>query len=476
MSASRKQRRLSRTTPGPLALVLVLAASAHGQQPSATPLLSVDAGSSAATATAPDAPRPVPRRISFRDAVAQSLERNPTAQVAAAEIRRVGGVMEEVRSASFPTLGVNATYTRLNKDRTFQTTGADGGTDTFIVAAKDQWNVTGTLSIPIIAPQAWANWARAADQLENSKFSQRDVQRTVAITVARAYLTIFAQKRQVDVNRQARDNSAAHMQYADARLRGGLGNRVDWARAGQELEANEAILQTSYANLYRSQEALGLLLGESEAIDVEDVPEIPAMPTLDQGLDELSGRSDVLLYQQQQTTADRSLNLSWTEYLPDITIVGQPFYQHPSSLTSPETGWQAQAILTWYLYDGGARYGRTHQREAQLEQARIQLDATLRQANSEVRAAVDNVERSAAAVERSRNSARLAEDAMRLADIAYRAGSTTNLELIDAQRRARDAETLAVIAEDNERQAQLDLLSAAGRFPAQLQQAPLSRR
>ena len=61
---------------------------------------------------------------------------------------------------------------------------------------------------------------------------------------------------------------------------------------------------------------------------------------------------------------------------------------------------------------------------------------------------------------------------MRLADIAYRAGASTNLELIDAQRRARDAETLAVIAEDNQRQAAIDLLSASGRFPAQLPSLP----
>ena len=62
------------------------------------------------------------------------------------------------------------------------------------------------------------------------------MQRTVGVTTARAYLTVFAQKRQVEVNRQARDNSLAHMQHADTRLRGGIGNRVDWARAGQDLE------------------------------------------------------------------------------------------------------------------------------------------------------------------------------------------------------------------------------------------------
>ena len=476
MSDSRNRYRVRCAAPRlPLALALVLAASAAAQERSSTPLISVDAGFSAPTAVSPDAVRPVAKRINLHDAVEQALERNATARVAAADIRRVGGLMEQVRAASLPTLGVNATYTRLNKDRTFAATGSDGGTQNVTVAAKDSVNITGTLSVPVLAPQAWADWTRAADNLDSSKLSQLDVQRTVGITTAHGYLTVFAQKRQVEVNRQARDNSLAHMQYADSRLRGGIGNRVDWARAGQDLEQNEALLQASYAALYKSQEALGILLGEDQPVDVDDVPQIPPMPTLDQAVEESQGRTDILLFRQQEKAADRSLNLSWTEYMPNITVLGQPFYQEPSSLTTPKTGWQIQAVLTWALYDGGARYGRTHEREALLEEARINLDTTLRQANSDVRAAVDNVERTTAAVERQRNSATLSEDAMRLADIAYRAGATTNLELIDAQRRARDAETLANIAEDNQRQAYIDLLAASGRFPTQLAQPPPQR-
>src|SRR5262249_12774062 len=319
---------------------------------------------------------------------------------AAADIRRVGGLMEEVRAASLPTLGVSGTYTHLNKEIASQFPAAGGGTQSVVVSPKDTLRLDGTLAIPIIAPQAWADWKRAADNLESSKLSERDVQRTVGITTARVYLTVFAQKRQGQGNRAPRDHGLAHMQYSDSRLRGGIGNRVDWARAGQDLEQNEALLQSSYANLYRSQEALGILLGENEPVDVTDVPQIPEMPSLQQAMEESQGRTDILLFRQQEKAADRSLNLSWTEYLPNITLSGGPFYNEPSSFATLKTGWQVQAVLSWYLYDGGARYGRTHQREALLEQARINLDTTLRQANSDVRAALDNVERTTAAVQR----------------------------------------------------------------------------
>ena len=59
----------------------------------------------------------------------------------------------------------------------------------------------------------------------------------------------------------------------------------------------------------------------------------------------------------------------------------------------------------------------------------------------------------------------LLKQAFDLANLAYRNGATTNLEVVDAERRARDADTVAVVAEDASRQARLDLLAASGRFP-----------
>jgi outer membrane protein TolC len=70
------------------------------------------------------------------------------------------------------------------------------------------------------------------------------------------------------------------------------------------------------------------------------------------------------------------------------------------------------------------------------------------------------------ALDQAHQSALFATKALRLANAAYRGGATTNLEVIDAERQARDADAQAAIAEDAAREARLDLLAAAGRFPA----------
>ncbi len=52
-----------------------------------------------------------------------------------------------------------------------------------------------------------------------------------------------------------------------------------------------------------------------------------------------------------------------------------------------------------------------------------------------------------------------------IVNISYRAGAATNIEVIDAEGRARNADTAVAVAEDDLRRAKLDLLAALGRFP-----------
>ena len=294
-----------------------------------------------------------------------------------------------------------------------------------------------SLAIPIIAPQAWANWSRAADQLDVPRASERDVQRTVAITAARAYLTIFAQKRQVDVNRQARDNSLAHMPLRRRPAAGRdrqparLGARRPGAgveRGGAPDQLREPVPEPGGAG----HPARG---GRRRSTS-EEIPDIPAAPTLDQALDEAPTRADVLLYRQQQKAADRSLNLSWTEYLPTHHPHRPAVLPEPRSLTTPRdrlAGAGAPHLVPLRRRSAlrphpPARGGSCRRRASSTRRccARRTPTSAPRWTTWSARGPRWSVRR---------NGAQLANDAMRLADVAYRAGASTNLELIDAQRR-----------------------------------------
>ncbi len=436
-------------------VALVLAGGDVGAQPQPSP------AAPAIAAPPPEARTPIPsgapgaRKLSFEEVIRRAMTRSPDTALAASEAKRAQAIVEQVRSGWLPTVAANATYTRLDGDRVLQ--------DRVILGA-NQLSANLLLTVPILAPRALAATARARESAGIAGGTLVDTRRQVALVAGRAYLSVIAQHRVLETAARALDVARAHEEFARSRLRGGVGNRLDAVRATQERATAQARLEQQGTALARAQEALGIAVGEDVPLDAQDVS-LAAPPPLPDALREASGRSDVTVQRDQVETTRKAVRDDYVDYLPALVAVAQPFYQNPPTLTQPLRGWQAQLVLSIPLFDGGTRYGLADERAALHAQAKTRLDATLRQARSDVRIAFEAVQRADAALAAAREAAVVAREALSLAELAYRAGATSNIELVDAQRRERDADTDAAIAEDAARQARLDLLAACGRFP-----------
>jgi len=402
-------------------------------------------------------------KITLTEAVHRALLRNPNAQVATLEIDRADALLQETRSGSLPYLTANGTYTGLDNDRNTTSLAPDGTLVTKTLVHRNQLSANLTLTIPLLAPSRWVQWSQAKANLKTAEAGNQDVSRTVALAVARAYLAVVAQKRVVEINARALATDRAHYDYAHTRLVGGVGNRVDDVRAAQQVASDEAQLATSYTGRARAREALAVLIGEAQPVDVYDDVALAGTSTDPEAA--IAQRKDVAAAKARLRVAEKVKSESWADYTPSLNGQFIPFYQNPSSFTTPETGWQALVVLSFPLVEGGLRRGQSQERAALVAEARSQYEALLRQTRSDIRVAVEEIRRADQAMKSAANAAKLAREALGLADLAYRAGATTNLEVVDAERRARDADTAAVIAEDNARQARLDLLAAAGQFP-----------
>jgi outer membrane protein len=417
-------------------------------------------------------------KISLTEAVKRALARNPTAVVAFQELQRSQALLEQARAGALPSLVANASLIRLDKDRTFPgspqiaggTVDANGRvvfetqkTPDRVIAGVNQQTANLTLTVPLVAPRAWANWSEGSMNTLTAKASAEDVRRTLSTSVARAYLSIISLKRQVDTTSRAVANDRSHYDYTHTRFAGGVGTRVDEVRAAQQLAGDEAALSTLYTSLARAREALSVLVAEDRPVDTLDDLVLPAG---DASVDNAAARrQDLQAAKQRASAAEKIRRESWTDFAPTINGQFQPFFQNPASLTQPQTGWQAMLILSLPLLEGGLRRGQLHERDALLAQARAQYDGILRQTRSDLRVAVEEVRRADEAMRSANTAAELSHQALDLANLAYHAGATTNIEVIDAERRARDADTAVVVAEDSVRQARLDLLVAAGQFP-----------
>ncbi len=397
--------------------------------------------------------------VTLEEAVQRALKNNPTIAQVSQGLLRAEALLQQARAATLPNL--NATFSNVVVD----TERGFGGA---ITQPRSQSAFSANVGVPVLAASRWAATTQARDQIEIANLSTAEVRTDIAVATAQAYLGIIAQKRQVEVSIRARETSLAHLDYARRRLAAGAGTRLNELRAGQETATNEARLENALLGVRRAQEALGVLIVANGPVDAAGEPtfELPnpivapdAEPTW------MLARPDVRLFTASERAADRVWRDSFRDFFPTGILSFDPQALAPAGAFTPSRSWRFAVTFSQPVFDGGQRRGQKRFREAALNSSRLALQGLQVQARSEVRLAQEAVLSSERALASLRSAAQQANDVLSIVNVAFEAGATTNLEVIDAQRQARDAESAAAVAEDVVRRARLDLLTALGRFP-----------
>lgn len=406
-------------------------------------------------ATPPAAAADVPgETVSFDEAVARAVSENRDVARAAAAILRAEALLRKARATILPIVEVYAAETVIDAER---------GSGGFVVQPRDQFSSGLSVSVPVLAASRWAARAQAADRVEIASLEAAEVRRQVAKAAAEAYLAILVARRQVEVEERARDFSLAQRDHARTRLDAGAGSRLDAVRAEEVLASDEAAVARARLSLELAREGLGVLLAADRPVDAGADPALEAPEAASE--DAIDARPDLRLLAARRDAADRVLRDSWKDWVPDVVATFDPLYVDPAGAFQDKSTWRAVVAARFPLYLGGERGADRLLREAALEDARIDLDEAGIRARSEVRSARASVEAAEGALVHAREAAAHAAEALAITEAAFRAGARTNLELVDAQRRSRDAETAVARAEDGVRRARLDLRVALGFFP-----------
>lgn len=393
--------------------------------------------------------------LEFDAAIQQAIDKNPTVLGAATNINRAEALLVQARAIQRPTASATVSDTTINSSPQLQG---------FTISPRSQVTITGDVSMSIFNAARWAAVVQSMDQVNIAKVSTADVRRQVAVAAAEAYLAVFAARRQLDVDERALSNARAHLDYAQKRLEGGVGSRVNAQRAAQEVSGDETRLENTRLALVRAEEALGVLVAVDGpvAVGAEPAFETPASPDVTAGL---GARTDVQLGRANISAAERVLNDSRKDWFPVGTVSFDPTYITPAGLFQQAGSWRLTVGFTQQLFDGGQRRGLKLQRAAAVEASRQSEASVENQARSEIRLAQESVASLQRALTSARTAVDQANDVLQITTTAFEVGATTNLDVIDAERTARDAETAAAVAEDAVRRARLDLLVALGRFP-----------
>ena len=325
-----------------------------------------------------------------------------------------------------------------------------------------------TLTVPLVAPQGWTAERHAKDNRHIAEASAADVRRLVAQATGDAYLAVIAQRLQLRSNDTAIANAKAHADVrAHAPRRRHRPQHRRRARPAGPRDRARRRGRRVLTGLARAREALGVLVGAAEPLDAVETVDLGALPTLAAALDDAVAAPPRRHGRAREGRGRRAAAQGRVGLLRAVPRGGRPDLlaegAERAALAVGVAGgavadaaslrrrpaWRRRAASATRMLVRGAPRSRRHAPAGTLGGARrLRGDAARRRG---ARAA--------------REAATLAKRAYDLAVVAYKAGATSNLEVIDAARQARDADSAAAIASDVARRARLDLLVASGRFP-----------
>lgn len=283
--------------------------------------------------------------------------------------------------------------------------------------------------------------AAAQAQLLAAEANQQAVRTALVAAIATAEVALQADEALL---RLTRDTLASREQSLDLirqRFEGGITSELDLRAAESALQAARVALAQTQRQRALDENALVLLLGSALPASLpaptglgdafEPLAELPAgVPA-----EVLTRRPDIRQAEAQLAAADASIAAARAAFFPRITLTGS-FGSASSQLDGlfKNTAWSFAPSLVQPLFDAGRNRANLAAARAQRDAATAQYEKAIQSAFRDVADALAG--RTLLAEQRAAQAALADAEARRLtlAEERYRAGISSSLEVLDAQR------------------------------------------
>ena len=338
----------------------------------------------------------------------------------------------------------------------------------------------------LIVPQLWAAIKNTYIAERMVELTVENARREVLFGVSQLYISAATLKETIDVRKRMLANTEAHEKDARFRFEAGTIPKIQLIRAQIDtVNAQQQVLQAEN-NYINAKLALATLIGRDVVdFDVEKPAEVMppegSVEDLVQGA--LDKRPDVLSARDNLTVAGYGMKQARYAYLPNLFLtaavqLGRPSYKMSDAMeqlmkasgSEMSEGdkwsktWNIGLVLSWTIWDGGAREVSVKENSAQVAAAEAKLRGVEAKVREEVRSAIVSLNSARSNIINATEQLRLARENSDMVNVNFNAGVATQLDVSDANTSLIGAE-LNLIAQTMQAQiSALTLVKAAGLF------------
>jgi len=303
-------------------------------------------------------------------------------------------------------------------------------------------------------------------QYQASEAERDAVRLAVASTTARAYVSLLSLDRQLHVTRETLESRRQALRVAEDRASLGYTSQLELTQAQSEYEATAQLLPQLQQAIREQEHAVRLLSGALPGAVQRGAGllaiEPPAVPgVLPSEL--LRRRPDIHQAELLLAASDLNLQAQRDRFLPQVQVsasLGRLFVN--SRDYDPVRVWDIGASVLAPIFDAGRLEAGVNIAVAQRNQAAFAYRAAALEAFGEVENSLSAEGNLRQQIERVEARRAVLERSLTLAEDRYRAGYSSYLETLDAQRNLFNTELTAVQLRERQLNALIDLYQVLG--------------
>jgi outer membrane protein len=317
--------------------------------------------------------------------------------------------------------------------------------------------------------QTVGSYRAAKASAEAQHRTEESVRQGVLFGVRSAYFLAWGTRALVDVAREDLTNQDRHLGQVQGQVTVGTRPEIDLAqvradRASAQLTLikAETAYETAKAQL---NQAMGVEGTTAYDVSTDRMGELAEERMDDQRLSMIgvAERPELKSLAKQAEADERQLAAVKGGYGPSLGVSTGFTEGAPADFSTTAWSWNAQALLTWPIFQGGVTKARVREATANQSITRSQAALQRQQIRLDVVQARLSVRASIAGLSTAKEIAANAKERLRLAEARYQAGAGSIIELQDAQVSSTTAAGQVVQADYNLSLARAQLLKALGR-------------
>lgn len=399
------------------------------------------------------------------------LENNLALKQKQSDYRRSIEALKEAKGLFYPSISINARYTRAEGGRIIEFPAGDMLNPVYMtlnaLTSSNLFPLIENQEFKFLRPEEHETKVRIVQQVFNpdvyynalikkelSVLGANDVdhyRRELISEIKKAYYNTAAAEGILRMLEKTRELLLENVRVSKKLLDNGKITYDYLCRSEAELSKFEQEFQNAEKNFKTAKSYFNFLLNKplNDTVIIKSPELLPSVSQLRSNLtgSALANREDLKKLENYKNISGLIVRMNESEKLPEIMIVADFGYQGEKYQFNRDQDYMlASAVLSWNIFSGFANRAKVRQAVLAKEIAETQIEEARKMIELQVVNALDELKASAAGIKAAENRLKSASQVFRLVNRRYEEGQASLLEFLDARNNLTQAEENLIIS------------------------------